>query len=545
MSKGQGSLVEGLIFCPLILNDHNNDDKIREDKNEGNENKNIIIIPTKEKVKLVKEEINYNNYKRSPRNLRGKTQGDLVKDLIVIDHQPKKVRNRNIKQISKKNATASRLNQEDTDNGDSSSSSIIYIDKDEDDDYSPSNSDNDGSSFSKGSIQSNNDESANMMDLDDDDDDDDDDDYQIVTKSKIGFVNDDFLDSDDTEHTSTNRKKNKKSPIKQENDHANKTMDLSDSDDHIPKRRKLTRYSRNELNRVPQLASTTHKPTSSEYYSNSSEQSNNEESDHQNETDDQENEDKTLTPSRTSKYYPINCPSTEDEITLQPFRANKPHVCYLAPDGKTRHCYHLDTLYRAAIMAGLRRYDERGKMQLLQPPHFSQIMYDDIMDQIATRFGRQALNIEDSKVYKKIVVHGIQLSRRSYSFGNDNEDDEYNYVNFEQRINNYFQDLMSTHSDLYCCPLCYTTAHNRYQNKSAESESDSESDAEASLPDYSHDPMELLGDLDDKKYKIAATFCFRRLTQVKKHLRVKHNLVISNVDGSDLYQRFRVSVSAI
>ena len=535
MLKGPGSLVEGLNFCPL-MNDNENEEKIHVDTNEGKENNNnSIIISTPKKVKSVIEEVNKNNNK-STRTRRRQTQGDLVKDLIVIDHQPKEVRRkRNTKQRSKDKATASRLNLEDTD---SSSSSIIYIDKDEDDDYSPPNSDNDESSISKGSIQSNNDESSNMMGLEDDEDDDD----QIVTKSKIGFVNDDFLDSDDTEHTPTSRKKNGKSPTKKENEHTDRTTNLSDSDDDIPKRRKMTRYSRDALNRVPQLASTTHKPTSSEYYSNS-EQSYNEKSDNEIDTDDQENEDKTLTSSRTSKYYPINCPSTEDEITLQPFRANKPHVCYLAPDGKTRHCYHLNTLYRAAIMTGLKRYDERGKMQLLQPPHFSQIMCDDVMDQIATRFGRQALNIEDSKVYKKIVINGIQLSRRSGSFGDDNEDDEYNYVNFEQRLNSYFQDLMSSRGDLYCCPLCYTKAHNRYENKAEESGSDSDSDAEKSLPDYYHNPMELLGDLDDKKYKIAATFCFRRVTQVKKHLKVKHNLVISNIDGNDLYRRFQVSIS--
>lgn len=65
------------------------------------------------------------------------------------------------------------------------------------------------------------------------------------------------------------------------------------------------------------------------------------------EGDDQSEDEIPATPSRKTKvknpYSPtpavaasMHCPSTHDEITTMPLPKNKPHICYVAPDGKTR-----------------------------------------------------------------------------------------------------------------------------------------------------------------------------------------------------------------
>ncbi len=110
--------------------------------------------------------------------------------------------------------------------------------------------------------------------------------------------------------------------------------------------------------------------------------------------------------------------------------------------------------------------------------------------------------------------------------------------------------------DLYCCCVCYTEAHRRFRGAD---ESDDESDDEDSdeeqgkdgdddKNDYNMevitsskiDPMTILGGLDDDEFKIASSFCFKKLARMKQHLRSVHHIDTSNVRGSDLYQRFMV-----
>ena len=269
----------------------------------------------------------------------------------------------------------------------------------------------------------------------------------------------------------------------------------------------------------------------------------------------------------------IHCPSKIDDITMMNLPKNKPHVCYIAPDGKSRHCFTLDTLYRIAISAN--KNDESTtsaplsgkKLTFLQPPHFRSPMEDDLVDQIAGRFGRAALVIENSPIYKKMN----QISRGGFSstmlddeleeFDEDGEyvgydDDESGAVrstNFQDRFDRYLQNLMGS-TDVYCCPLCYNEADRRLGTmQDEEMWEDDESDdggenhgkegENADRFSFLDDPVTILGCLDDHKFEVAATFCFRLLSGVKKHLKVVHGVNIKEVEGNDLFKRFQVRAS--
>ncbi len=271
----------------------------------------------------------------------------------------------------------------------------------------------------------------------------------------------------------------------------------------------------------------------------------------------------------------INCPSTTDEITMANLPKNKPHVCYISPDGRTRRCFALDTLYRIAISAisnrtgggsGINEYiiGSAQKITFLQPPHFRSPMEDDLLDQIASRFGRAALNIEKSAIYKR--MHGS-----IFSLNDDDELDDFDedgefigYGNsshssrrgtFQDRFERYIQNLMGS-NDVYCCPLCYNEADRRLGNMGDDEmwEDDADDDDEDETEEghkhsgeecfsFMDDPMRILGNLDHDQYEIASTFCFRTLVDVKTHLKVVHQVNIKEVAGNDLYHRFQIRAS--
>jgi len=245
-----------------------------------------------------------------------------------------------------------------------------------------------------------------------------------------------------------------------------------------------------------------------------------------------------------------SCLSTHDEITTE--KLEPLHVCYLAPDKKTRHCFNLNTIYRATLMSGRPVYDPNtGLRTLLQPPHFRTVMDAHLLDQIASRFGRKALVIEESAVYRK--EHGF-LSRRNefsmddYGVIGDDRDDRHI---FQDRFENYMSKEMGS-GDLYCCPLCYTEAHRRFHGgTSADSDSDDEEkNTHERVNVESHslekvtaskvDPMTILGSVDEDEFLVASKFCFRKITQMKNHLRSDHCVDTSILFSNDLFKRFQI-----
>jgi hypothetical protein len=250
------------------------------------------------------------------------------------------------------------------------------------------------------------------------------------------------------------------------------------------------------------------------------------------------------------------CPSLIDDITMMNLPKNKPHVCYIAPDGKSRHCFTLDTLYRIAISAkgGSDSTTSNEKLTFLQPPHFRSEMEDDLIDQIASRFGRSALEIENSAVYKKIK--GGRLSSSSINLdeldefdedGNFVGDGEGEGVNFQDRFQRFIATLMGS-SDVYCCPLCYIEADRRLGNQDDDERVEDDESGDEQRGNESHvdrfsfldDPLTILGNLDSEAFEVAATFCFRLLSGLKKHLKVVHGVNLSDIAGNDLFKRFQI-----
>ena len=251
----------------------------------------------------------------------------------------------------------------------------------------------------------------------------------------------------------------------------------------------------------------------------------------------------------------INCPSLTDEITLVNLPKNRPHVCFVTPDGKTRHCFTLDTLYRIAISkakkpdanSGWLSEQSKERLQFLQPPHFRSEMGDDLLDQIASRFGRSALVIEESDIYKR--MKGLTTFSVDDDLDNFDEDGEYNpgrgpVVNFNDRFQEYMRTQMGS-QDVYCCPLCYCEADRRQgqDDEMGEDDSDSELDDATMKKDYSlflDDPLTILGSLDGGQFEVAGTFCFRLLSGVKAHLKDVHRVNFKEIQGNDLFKRFKI-----
>ena len=252
----------------------------------------------------------------------------------------------------------------------------------------------------------------------------------------------------------------------------------------------------------------------------------------------------------------IKCSSVIDDITMMNLPKNKPHVCYIAPDGKSRHCFTLDTLYRIAISAKSDNDSTSSSpLKFLQPPHFRSLMEGGLIDQIASRFGRPALVIENSSVYKKIKGGRLGSSNLDEL---DEFDEDGNYVgddrevdgaNFQDRFQRFITTLMGS-SDIYCCPLCYIEADRRlgHQNddemiEDDESEDGQVNDSHEDRFAFVDDPLTILGNLDDDIFEVASTFCFRLLSGLKKHLKVVHGVNLSDIEGNDLFKRFQVRAS--
>jgi hypothetical protein len=253
-----------------------------------------------------------------------------------------------------------------------------------------------------------------------------------------------------------------------------------------------------------------------------------------------------------------DCPSLEDAITAD--QLPKIHVCYVSPDGQSRQCFAIETLRQIALKSGHLpfRVDLDGSEQdtFLQPPHFRTPMSDDLLDQIASRFGRGALNL-----------HGDFYNRKSNNFmrtGNnghshDTYEDVFGNVDLEfgeefvERVQKYMSGQMGSR-DVYACPLCYSEMHRRIvrmdqktprntTNDDADDCDDEITDDEKFLElpaDSSFDPMTVLGWLDDDKFQAAACFCFGKVANLKKHLRNDHSAETKGIQGNDLYQRFRI-----
>jgi hypothetical protein len=244
---------------------------------------------------------------------------------------------------------------------------------------------------------------------------------------------------------------------------------------------------------------------------------------------------------------------------------DKPHVCYIAPDGETRHCFTLETLYRIAIFAPKNIDDNNNnapeQLQFLQPPHFRSPMEDDMIDQIGSRFGRGALVIENSTLYKKMKQRSWGGSV-GFADALDDEMDEFDsdgeYTggtggvgqNFNDRFQRYVQNLMGS-QDVYCCPVCYIEADRRLGNMGDEeiAEDDPSDDVDNANTEhvdrfsFLDDPLTILGHLDHQTFEIASTFCFRLLSGVKNHLKAVHGVNLKEIEGNDLFKRFQVSCS--
>jgi len=126
------------------------------------------------------------------------------------------------------------------------------------------------------------------------------------------------------------------------------------------------------------------------------------------------------------------------------------------------------------------------------------------------------------------------------------DDEEGNGVNFQDRFNRFITTLMGS-SDVYCCPLCYIEADRRlpYQDddemvEDDESGDEQRNDTQVDRFAFVDDPLTILGNLDQEAFEVAATFCFRLLSGLKKHLKVVHGVNLSDIEGNDLFKRFQV-----
>ena len=247
------------------------------------------------------------------------------------------------------------------------------------------------------------------------------------------------------------------------------------------------------------------------------------------------------------------CPSTEDAITLDPL--SRLHVCYIVPDGKSRQCFNLETLRQIALKSSQLelRVDIDGERQnLLQPPAFRTPMSDDLVDQIASKFGRDALDLHgpyyknrESKEHSKKDEYEYEYE---HEYGSDSSGENiYDSLSyFRERMKDYFKKGMGS-QDIYVCPLCYDQIH-RSITKPKENDGDDDDDSDSddgnendTAPcDFNIDPMMVLGHLDNDEMYMASQFCFKKLADVKKHLREDHNVDTRGIQGNDLYKRYRV-----
>eukprot|EP00934_Nitzschia_sp_Nitz4_P003344 Nitzschia sp. Nitz4//scaffold32_size149145//53853//56447//NITZ4_002875-RA/size149145-processed-gene-0.121-mRNA-1//-1//CDS//3329548057//3334//frame0 len=264
-----------------------------------------------------------------------------------------------------------------------------------------------------------------------------------------------------------------------------------------------------------------------------------------NQSSDSENESQGgLHRNRGKPKYPY-CPSVEDAITLEPLP--KRHVCYLSPDGNSRQCFALHTLRQVALKSAHMPFrvalDGSNQDTFLQPPHFRTAMSDDLLDQIASRFGREALDIH-GPFYDRITRNLDSVEQLNSDEDSDGDD---HYVDielpdetWEEHLNNYISNQMGS-KDMYTCPLCYSEIHRQMVQKDKPNGDYTNDNAYLELPaDSEYDPMTVLGWLDNDRFDLASEFCFLLLAKVKKHLRDDHHVQTRGIQGNDLYQRYRI-----
>jgi len=236
----------------------------------------------------------------------------------------------------------------------------------------------------------------------------------------------------------------------------------------------------------------------------------------------------------TSSHMP-HCNSSTDAITMDSLPSK--HVCFFMPDGKTKQCFSLETLHKIALSG--KPFYSQNKITFKQPPHFRAAMSDDLIDQIASRFGRVALDL-----------NGYFYNRTINSFEIDSSDEETvpDYmVNFTTNISddNIFFDSLQNYMtrnmgsrDISCCPICYVEANRVFQNQKSDAEEENTSiEADSGIVcHFTTDPMAVLNHVDE----IASAFCFQKISEVKEHLRQDHELDLSSIKGNDLYKCYQI-----
>jgi hypothetical protein len=257
--------------------------------------------------------------------------------------------------------------------------------------------------------------------------------------------------------------------------------------------------------------------------------------------DSSSDEDDQVSPPSPRPRPAFVCPSTTDVITEEPLPTL--HVCFISPDKSQRQCFALETLRKIALQSPrppvyYTSYTGEQHATFLQPPHFRTTMSDDLLNQIASRFGRPALDIHGT-----YYAETTRASSSSWPERASEHDDDY----FQDRVHDYVQSQMGN-QDLYTCPLCYTVGHFQCEK------------GKKTAVDYSllpghavgqFGPMTVLrkmGPLDemlhqprlnaDDEFRIAALVCFARLAQVKAHLRQDHGRDTTCMESNALYQRF-------
>jgi hypothetical protein len=227
------------------------------------------------------------------------------------------------------------------------------------------------------------------------------------------------------------------------------------------------------------------------------------------------------------------CPSKEDAITMATLP--RKHICVPSPDGTSRQCFALETLRMTALLCSnnFTREDNSGitRKNFLQPPHFRTAMSEDLLDQIASKFGREAMDPEGSYYNRK----NIQDHFASAALDDDNNHRVRSNSDaaFMDDVKRYMKKQMGG-QDIYACPLCYREVTRRFNRIDGNLEDDDYT------PVDMHDPMSVLGYLDNDKFEIASLFCFKRVVQLKKHLQDDHHVNTRDIEGNELYMQYRV-----
>lgn len=215
------------------------------------------------------------------------------------------------------------------------------------------------------------------------------------------------------------------------------------------------------------------------------------------------------------------CDSKTDAITCEDLPAK--HVCCYAPDGRSKQCFSLETLHKVSTSAMFPQIRQtltgRVVQAFLQPPHFRSPMSDDLLDQIASRFGRDALDL-----YGDFYKRPKDAAAKSSGFDSDDELSLEATQAFVEQVQKYVRAQMGS-NDLYVCPLCYVVARRKY-NVSGELdfEAEGEKNDDAFFTDYMEkqsDPIEVMGTLDETysdSFLTASAFCFPTVAKVKYHL---------------------------